>query len=55
MSNTEPIIGLFVDAVTGESETRELTSEEIAELTKEINETPSLDDIVIVETPEEEP
>jgi hypothetical protein len=41
MSNTESVFGLFVDAVTGESETRELTVEEIAELTKEINETPS--------------
>ncbi len=55
MSNTEPSIGLFVDAVTGKNETRELTVEEIAELTKGINETPIPDDIAIVETPEEEP
>ena len=32
MSNTEPVLGLFVDAITGESNVRELTAEEIAEL-----------------------
>jgi hypothetical protein len=30
MSNTEPLLGSFHDALTGETITRELTSEEIA-------------------------
>ncbi len=32
MSNIEPIKGTFYDAMTGETITRELTPEEIAEL-----------------------
>lgn len=32
MSNNEPIMGLFHDAETGETVTRELTAEEIAAL-----------------------
>lgn len=32
MSNTEPIVGIFHDALTGETIVRELTAEEIAEL-----------------------
>lgn len=31
MSNTEPIIGIFHDALTGETIVRELTPEELAE------------------------
>jgi hypothetical protein len=30
MSNTEPILGTFHDAITGETITRELTEQEIA-------------------------
>jgi len=41
MSNTEPLIGVFHDALTGETITRELTPEEIAELPKDTDETPS--------------
>ena len=33
MSNTEPLTGAFHDALTGETVIRELTPEEIAELT----------------------
>ncbi len=32
MSNTEPIVGIFHDALTGETTIRELTAEEIAAL-----------------------
>jgi hypothetical protein len=32
MSNTEPLIGTFYDAITGMTVTRELTAEEIAAL-----------------------
>jgi hypothetical protein len=32
MSNTELLLGTFYDAVTGETITRELTTEEISEL-----------------------
>jgi hypothetical protein len=32
MSNTEPIIGTFHDALTGETIVRELTAEEISQL-----------------------
>ena len=32
MSNTEPLLGTFHDALTGETITRELTEEEIAAL-----------------------
>jgi len=32
MSNTEPLLGTFHDAITGETITRELTAEEIAAL-----------------------
>ena len=31
MSNTEPIVGIFHDALTGETTVRELTAKEIAE------------------------
>ena len=31
MSNTEPILGIWHDAITGETTVRELTAEEIAE------------------------
>ena len=30
MSNTEPVLGTFHDAATGETTTRELTADEIA-------------------------
>jgi hypothetical protein len=43
MSNTEPLMGLFVDAVTGETITRELTAEEISQLPKATDETPTAD------------
>ena len=32
MSNTEQLRGLFVDAITGETITRELTADEVAAL-----------------------
>ena len=32
MSNTEPLLGTFHDAITGETITRELTPQEIAAL-----------------------
>lgn len=32
MSNTEPLLGTFHDAITGKTITRELTAEEIAAL-----------------------
>jgi len=38
-----PIKGTFHDAVTGETITRELTPEELAELTKATDETPTVD------------
>ncbi len=38
MSNTEPLLGTFHDAQTGETVTRELTAEEIAELPEPSNE-----------------
>jgi hypothetical protein len=40
MSNTEPILGTFHDAITGETITRELTPDEIAALPQATNETP---------------
>jgi hypothetical protein len=41
MSNTEPKLGTFHDAITGEIITRELSAEEIAELPQATDETPS--------------
>ena len=43
MSNTEPLLGTFHDAITGETITRELTSDEIAALPQATDETPSPD------------
>lgn len=40
MSNTEPLLGIFHDAVTGKTVTRELTADEIAALPKPTDETP---------------
>lgn len=48
MSNTETPIGLFVDAATGESTVRELTTDEIAAL----KEAPVVDDLVEGEQPQ---
>jgi hypothetical protein len=39
MSKTEPLTGTFYNAITGETTTRELTAEEIAELPKDTDET----------------
>lgn len=39
MSNTEPLLGTFHDAVTGETITRELTADEIALLPQATDET----------------
>ena len=39
MSNLQFLIGTFHDAITGETVTRELTADEIAELPKPTNET----------------
>jgi hypothetical protein len=41
MSNAEPLLGTFHDAITGETITRELTPEEIAERPEATDETPS--------------
>jgi hypothetical protein len=41
MSNTEPLLGTFHDAVTGETITRELTPNEMALLPQATDETPS--------------
>jgi hypothetical protein len=41
MSNTEPILGTFHDAITGNTVTRELTADEIAQLPQAPDETPS--------------
>ena len=41
MSNTEPLLGTFHDALTGETITRELTADEIALLPQATDETPS--------------
>jgi len=41
MSNNEPLLGTFHDAITGETVTRELTADEIAALPEPTNETPS--------------
>jgi hypothetical protein len=43
MSNTEPKLGTFHNAATGEMITRELSAEEIAELPQAPDETPSPD------------
>jgi hypothetical protein len=43
MSNAEPTLGMWHDALTGETVTRELTSEEIMELPKATDETPTAD------------
>ena len=40
MSKTEPLLGTFHDAITGETVTRELTADEIAALPKPTDETP---------------
>ena len=42
MSNTEPRLGMFHDAITGETVTRELTADEIAALPKPNNEYPPI-------------
>ena len=41
MSNTEPLLGTFHDAITGETIVRELTPDEIAALPQATNETPT--------------
>jgi hypothetical protein len=41
MSNTEPLLGTFHDAITGETIVRELTPDEIAEIPQATNEVPS--------------
>ena len=41
MSNTEPVIGTFHDAITGETIVRELTADEIALLPKPTDEVPT--------------
>ena len=43
MSNTEPLLGTFHDAITGETIVRELTPDEIAALPQATNETPITD------------
>ena len=43
MSNTKPLSGTFFDGITGETITRPLTAEEIAELPQDTDETPSPD------------
>jgi hypothetical protein len=53
MKETPTLTTHYVDGRP--SETRDMTFEEIAELPKVEDETPSPDDIAIVETPEEEP
>jgi hypothetical protein len=40
MSDNQPLLGTFHDAITGETVTRELTPDEIAEILKATNETP---------------
>jgi hypothetical protein len=40
MSDNQPILGTFHDAITGETVTRELTQDEIAALPQATNETP---------------
>ena len=40
MSNTEPLLGTFHDASTGETIVRELTADEIAALPKSTDEVP---------------
>ena len=40
MSNVQPMLGTFHDAVTGETIVRELTTDEIAALPEPTNETP---------------
>jgi len=41
MSNIEPLLGTFHDAITGETITRELTPDEIAAIPQDTDETPS--------------
>jgi hypothetical protein len=41
MSNNEPIIGTFHDALTGQTIVRELTKDEIAEIPQATDETPT--------------
>jgi len=43
MSNTQPLLGTFHDANTGETITRELTPDEIALLPQPTDETPTAD------------
>jgi hypothetical protein len=43
VSNTEPILETFYNHETGETITRQLTPEEIAELPQDTDETPSPD------------
>jgi hypothetical protein len=43
MSNAEPTLGMWHDASTGETVTRELTAEEIAQLPKATDATPTAD------------
>ena len=40
MSDNQPILGTFHDAITGETVTRELTADEIAALPKPADEVP---------------
>jgi hypothetical protein len=40
MSDNQPLLGTFHDAITGETVTRELTTDEIAALPQATNETP---------------
>ena len=57
----ETMTGCFYDAITGETIVRDLTAEECAELIQlgwkmeTTDKTPNTDDLVVVETPEEEP
>jgi len=44
MSKTEPLIGTFHNGLTGETITRELTADEIAELPKPTDEAPTSTD-----------
>ena len=41
MSNNQPLLGTFHDAITGETITRELTADEIAALPEPNNEYPT--------------
>jgi hypothetical protein len=53
MGNTEPILETFYNHETSETITRQLTPKEIAELPQATDETPSPDDVDVVETPDD--